>query len=80
MPEAGSGPNDGYGKGYALLTVSLTFALAVVLSLLGGMWLDRRFGTAPLFLLLGLAFGLGVGGTWVWLRIKVESGGKGRGK
>ena len=80
MPGAESGPNDGYGKGYALLTVSLTFALAVVLSLLGGMWLDRRFGTAPLFLLLGLAFGLGVGGTWVWQRIKVESGGKGRGK
>lgn len=79
MPEAGPGPNDGYGKGYALITVSLTFALAVVVSILGGRWLDRRLGTAPLFLLLGLAFGLGVGATWAWQRIKGESGGRGGG-
>ena len=72
------GPNDGYGVGYALLTVSLTFALTVVLFLLGGRWLDGRLHSAPLFTLAGLLVGLGLGGFWAYLRIKQESDRGGR--
>lgn len=38
--------------GYA--AAGLQFAVALVLFALGGDWLDDRFGTAPLFLLLGV--------------------------
>ncbi len=31
---------------------------SLLLGVLGGNWLDRQFGTAPLLLLLGLALGL----------------------
>ncbi len=71
------GPNDGYGAGYALLTVSITFALTVVLGILGGRWLDGRLNSAPLFTLVGLLAGIGLGGFWAYLRIKQESGGNG---
>jgi F0F1-type ATP synthase assembly protein I len=43
--------------GYA--TVGLQFALAIVLSVYAGQWLDRRFGTAPWLMLLTLLFGAG---------------------
>ena len=33
-------------------------ALAIVAPTLGGVWLDRRAGTAPLFLLLGVLLGV----------------------
>lgn len=35
------------------------FALAVVLFVYAGQWLDRKFGTSPLMLLLGLFLGAG---------------------
>lgn len=40
--------------------VTLGFGIAVSLAALagGGIWLDQRFDTAPMFALLGLAFGL----------------------
>ena len=78
MKRGSEGPNDGYGAGYALLTVSLTFALTVVLFLLGGRWLDRRLNSAPIFTLIGLLAGLGLGGFWAYLRISQESGRGGR--
>lgn len=39
-------------SGYA--AAGLQFAVALVLFALGGDWLDDRFGTGPLFLLLGV--------------------------
>ncbi len=45
----------------ALALVSgLGFAIAIPLGLFlaGGLWLDGRFGTAPLFMLLGILLGL----------------------
>ena len=54
------GGDDGTGQqdeapstsGYA--AAGLQFAVALVLFALGGDWLDDRFGTGPLFLLLGV--------------------------
>jgi ATP synthase protein I len=35
----------------------LQFAAALIVGLYGGQWLDRRFGTAPVFLYCGVAAG-----------------------
>jgi F0F1-type ATP synthase assembly protein I len=39
----------------------LTWALSVLLFLLGGWWLDGKLGTAPLFMILGAFVGGGAG-------------------
>jgi len=43
------------------LGLGTSLAMTVLLGLGGGYWLDRRLGTAPLFLLLGGGFGLFAG-------------------
>ncbi len=45
-------------------------ASAIVLGTLGGAWLDRTLGSAPVFVLLGLALGLAGGfyGTYRMIR------------
>lgn len=35
----------------------IQFAAALLVGLYGGQWLDRRFGTAPVFLYVGVATG-----------------------
>lgn len=50
----------------------ITVSLEMVLPGLGGQWLDRRWGTSPLLLLLGLALGLSLG---VWQLIRMTRGG-----
>jgi ATP synthase protein I len=42
----------------ALGAVGLSFVLAIVIGVAGGVWLDRHAGTSPWGMLLG--FGLGV--------------------
>ena len=46
----------------AFAGLGLQFAVSIVLFVYLGQWLDRRFGTSPLFLLLGLF--VGAGGTF----------------
>ena len=48
---------SGGGGGLRLAGAGLQFALTLVAALYGGQWLDRRFGTAPVFLYLGVALG-----------------------
>lgn len=74
VKEPGKATTTGMGAGHSLLSVALTFAVTLAGSLVGGLWLDRRWGTTPLFLLLGLAFGLGIGGFWFWLKIRAQGG------
>ena len=38
----------------------MTLAVTVLAGLGGGYWLDSRFGTRPVFLLLGAVLGVGV--------------------
>ena len=42
------------------LGIGWYIAAAIVAPTLGGVWLDGRAGTSPLFLLLGLLFGVGI--------------------
>jgi len=45
----------------ALAGVGLTLVVATVLGLAGGYYLDRWLGTNPVFLLIGLLFGIAAG-------------------
>jgi ATP synthase protein I len=38
--------------------LGFTIVAAVGLGVLGGLWLDNRLGTKPVFLLIGIVFGL----------------------
>jgi F0F1-type ATP synthase assembly protein I len=60
----------GMAAGYALLTVGITFALAVTGGVLLGVWADRRLGTLPLFTVVGTLLGTGLGGFWAYQRIQ----------
>ncbi len=42
-------------------TVGLQFGLYLTLCILGGYWLDRKIGTSPLLLILGVLVGFGTG-------------------
>lgn len=47
--------------------MGMQFAAVVVLSAFAGVWLDKRFGTSPLFVLLLVLLGAG-GGFWSMVR------------
>ena len=44
-------------SGLRMAGAGVQFAAALVLGLYGGQWLDRRFGSAPVFLYVGVAAG-----------------------
>ncbi|MCP4020672.1 MAG: AtpZ/AtpI family protein [Desulfobacteraceae bacterium] len=44
---------------FASLGMSVAFAIFIGLGI--GMWLDKKFGTEPILLLVGLAFGIAAG-------------------
>jgi F0F1-type ATP synthase assembly protein I len=56
---AGRSGGDGGPSAGSYLGVGLQFALSIVLFVYLGQWLDRRFGTEPWMLLLGLLVGAG---------------------
>lgn len=47
-------------------TVGLELALSIVFGLLGGRWLDGRFGTEPVLTFVGLGFGMAAGFRFVY--------------
>jgi len=46
---------------FRFLTIGTEFGITVGLLVFGGLWLDRRLGTMPVFTLTGTFVGLGVG-------------------
>ncbi len=48
------------------LTFGITMIAAVFLGLYGGWWVDRRLGTFPVFLLIGVILGVGLGFYSLW--------------
>ena len=54
--------------------VGAQFAATLVIMTLGGLWLDKRLGTVPLFLILGMLAGF-LGATLALLR-QVSPAGK----
>ncbi len=57
-----------------LLQVGMQFGLILAIPLLvfilGGIWLDQRLGTTPLFILMGLGSGIFVSGIGLYVRIR----------
>jgi F0F1-type ATP synthase assembly protein I len=53
---------------------ALSFVGPVIVCLVAGIWLDRQFGTSPLFLLIGLFLGFGTGVYSVYRQVMEQSG------
>lgn len=50
---------DGSGQAAQFAGIGLQFTASLLLFLFAGQWLDRRFGTSPVFLILGVFVGAG---------------------
>ena len=48
-------------QGTQLASIGLQFVVAVLICLFIGMWADKKFGTGPWLLLLGMLTGAGIG-------------------
>ncbi|MFZ5892258.1 MAG: AtpZ/AtpI family protein [Myxococcota bacterium] len=51
-------------------TLGIEIVLSVAVGLLGGSWLDKKFGTAPWLTLIGLAYGLAAAGRAIYRALK----------
>ena len=49
-----------------LVGVGWFVGISILLGVLGGLWLDNKFGTKPLFVIVGLILGLIVAGYGVY--------------
>ena len=54
----------------SLTSVGIEMAVSVVIGLFVGQWLDRKFGTEPLFLIVFLLFGCAAAAKAVWRAVK----------
>lgn len=68
VPDGGpaGGPPGGNGAGGGpsvaeFAGVGLQFAVSILVFVYAGQWLDRKLGTAPWFLIIGVFFGAGAG-------------------
>lgn len=59
-PAGGKGSDEG-PSGAEFAGAGLQFALSILVFVFLGQWLDRKLGTAPWLLLVGLALGAGGG-------------------
>lgn len=58
--DRGGKPAGGEGRGAAAYVgLGLQFALSMLLFLYAGQWIDRKIGTAPVFLIIGVFVGAG---------------------
>ena len=55
---------------FRVLGIGWFVAIAILLGVLGGLWLDDRLGTGPIFLITGILLGLTVAGYGVYAAIK----------
>lgn len=51
-------------------TLGIEIVLSVAVGLLGGQWLDKKFGASPWFTLIGLAYGLAAASRAVYRALK----------
>ena len=60
-PGRGAGRPDEGSPASAYAGAGLQFALSLLLFLFAGQWLDRRFGTGPWLMIVGMLIGGGAG-------------------
>jgi ATP synthase protein I len=51
-------------------TVGIEIVLSVAAGLLGGSWLDKKFGTGPWLMIIGLGYGLASAGRAIYRALK----------
>lgn len=70
VPLRGTGAVDVVQQNWKALgkygTVGLDLGLSIVVGLLGGQWLDGRFGTAPWLMIAGFLLGATAGFRMLW--------------
>ena len=66
-------PERQIGQGYKYLATGLRFGVAIVVFVLGGLFLDNRLHTRPLFILVGTVVGAGLGFMSIWRELKADS-------
>ena len=67
------------GEGWAYVSTGITFAVAIALFALGGVWIDRRLGTMPAATLVLTFVGMGLAGYWLYQKVgrgRVKGSGK----
>jgi F0F1-type ATP synthase assembly protein I len=57
----------GWLSAFRFLGLGWIVVLSILIGLLGGLWLDRRVDTTPLFMILGLALGIAAAAIRVWM-------------
>lgn len=57
----GRGNQGSQASGAEFAGIGIQFALTILIFTFAGVWLDRRFGTTPLFVLVGVFVGAGGG-------------------
>jgi F0F1-type ATP synthase assembly protein I len=65
-------PEQAMGRGYKYLAMGLRFAGGIVVFLFAGLFLDRRLGTTPLFLLVGTVAGATLGFLSIYRELTAE--------
>jgi F0F1-type ATP synthase assembly protein I len=63
-------PSSAGPSGADLAGLGLYFAAAVLIPIVIGAFLDGRFHTGPLFVLVGLFVGLAAGAAAIWLKVR----------
>jgi F0F1-type ATP synthase assembly protein I len=66
-------PEREMGQGYKYLATGLRFGGAIVMFVLGGLFLDNRLHTRPLFTLIGTVLGATLGFLSIWRELKADS-------
>ncbi|HHW60989.1 MAG TPA: AtpZ/AtpI family protein [Syntrophomonadaceae bacterium] len=55
------------------INLGTSVAAAIAIGLLGGRWLDDKFGTEPLITILGLLLGVATAGKMMWERLMADN-------
>lgn len=63
-------PSSRVPSGADMAGLGLYFAAAVLIPIVIGAWLDGRFHTGPLLVLIGLFVGLVAGGAAIWVKVR----------
>lgn len=63
----------GYGAGYGIVAAGFQLALSILFFLWMGSLADRKLGTRPFGLLIGLGIGMAAGGYAFYLKVQAAS-------
>lgn len=74
-PEPDQPPPAPVNQWLALLNLGWIFLATLGITVFGGLWLDKRFGTAPVFILIGVLLGFAASGYYFYQTVRKLGGG-----